>query len=139
MGELFNKFKKSVDKGVSTVSIKSNTMVEMNRIKGIIGTLKEMIKSKKMVIGNRFYRMYLEGTIDVQKCIGLCEEIKELEEEIKEKGREIEEIKAKEGILIAEATKPKRPTPIITPYARQAQEVSVPTEVTETDEPIEEQ
>lgn len=138
MGDLFNKFKKSLDKGVNKVSIKSNTMVEINRVKGIINTLKGNIQSKKIGLADCFYRMYLDRAIDIEQCTVFCEEIKALEAEIKIKKREIEEIKSKEEILLEAAKKPKAPSPIITPQARREPEVIVPSEVTEVNESIEE-
>lgn len=130
MGDFFSKFKKSLDKGVNTVSIKSNTMVEINKVKSNTTTLKNTIQAKKMEIANNFYDMYLEDAIEIEKCISICEEIKNLEAEIKVKEAEIEGIKAKEEILLAEANKPEEAkekiviTPNVVEVAAEVEDVS---------------
>ena len=127
MGNFFSKFKNSLDKGVNTVSIKSNTLVEINKVKSNITALKNIIQTKKIEIANIFYNMYLDEAINIEKCIGICEEIKKIEEEIKTKEIEIENIKIKEEGLLAQANKPEEvKTPIIiTPNTRPvAEEVS---------------
>lgn len=117
MGDFFSKFKKSLDKGVNTVSIKSNTLVEINKVKSSITALRNTVQVKKIEMANNFYTMYLEEAIDLEKCIFICEEIKDLEKEIKNKEIEIENIKMKEGSLLAEANKPEevRRHTVITP------------------------
>ena len=48
MSDIFKKFKKSIDKGVATVSIKSNSMLEINKIKVHMNSLTDKIASKKV-------------------------------------------------------------------------------------------
>lgn len=105
MADFFAKLKKSFDKGVNTVSIKSNTLVEINKVKSEIHTLNTNIQQQKNELSNKFYSMYLQDEIDVEACKVFCEHIKELEAQVGEKEREIEGIKAKEEILLAEANK----------------------------------
>lgn len=105
MADFFAKLKKTFDKGVNTVSIKSNTLVEINKVKNEIHTINTNIQQQKNELSNKFYNMYLQDEIDIEVCKVFCERIKELERQSDEKEREIEEIKAKEEILLTEANK----------------------------------
>ena len=105
MADFFSKLKKGFDKGVNKVSIKSNTLVEINKVKGEINTLNTNIQQQKNELSNKFYHMYLQDEIDVEACKVFCHNIKEFEAQIREKEKVIEEIKAKEEILLAEANK----------------------------------
>lgn len=105
MADFFAMLKKTFDKGVNTVSIKSNTLVEINKVKNEIHTLNTNIQQQKNELSNKFYNMYLQDKIDIEVCKVFCERIKELEGQIGEKERELEEIKAKEEVLLAEANK----------------------------------
>ncbi|MEG0712697.1 MAG: hypothetical protein RR448_10730 [Niameybacter sp.] len=106
MSDFFSKFKQTLDKGMNTVSVKSNTAIEVNKVKTTIRTLSSTIQQQKLEIGNTFYTMYLEDAFDLEKCKELCQHIQALEKELKENEAEVEMIKAKEEMLLADVNKP---------------------------------
>lgn len=96
MADMFKKLKKTIDKGVATVSVKSNSLIEINKINVHMNSLVEKIANKKVELGEMVYRMYIENNPDQEAIAALCQEIIGLKEQHKEKEKEIERIKQEE-------------------------------------------
>lgn len=96
MADLFTKFKKSIDKGVATVSVKSSSMIEINKINVHMSSLTGKVASKKAELGETVYNMYVENNPNQEVIEGICEEILSLNHQYKEKEKEIEKIKQEE-------------------------------------------
>lgn len=102
MGDFLNKLKKNIDKSMTTVSVKSNTAIEINKIKSQIKVIKSDIEQKKSKLGDTLYKMYLEDTYHYTVQSDICEAIKKAEEDLRTKELEIEQIKKEEERLLAE-------------------------------------
>lgn len=96
MADLFTKFKKSIDKGVATVSVKSSSMIEINKINVHMNSLTGKIANKKVELGETVYNMYVENNPNQEVIEAICEEIVSLNHQYKEKAKEIEKIKQEE-------------------------------------------
>ncbi|MGL4798385.1 MAG: hypothetical protein ACRCWY_03155 [Cellulosilyticaceae bacterium] len=101
MNDLFNKIKKNIDKSMTTVSVKSSTALEINKLKAAIKTFNTSIEQRKNELGGLVYNMYLEGAYDESKFAEIGETIKGLEVQIKEKEAEIEKVKEEENQILA--------------------------------------
>ena len=105
MSTVFEKFKKTIDKGVATVSVKSNSMLETNKIKVHMNSLTEKMEKKKFELGELVYNIYLDNEPDEEGIRDICEEIKELNEQILERQKEIENIKKEEEEILGAGDK----------------------------------
>jgi CxxC motif-containing protein len=100
MANLFDKVKSGLDKGLSTVSAKSQEVLEVTKIKNRIGSLKEQITNTQTKLGEVVYQMYLQDGFDQSGIQEKCESIKALENQIKDKEAELQgvHIKAAEAM-----------------------------------------
>lgn len=145
MADFLNKFKKTLDKGVNTVSIKSNILMEVNRVKSSINALNQDVQKQKNDLSDLFYKMYLQGSINIEACKTFCLKIQELEAEIKIKENEIEDIRQKEELLLQEASKKREIkeevhfpiTPQVSPVS-QSESIKISKEVIEEEKEAEE-
>lgn len=103
MSSVFKKFKKSIDKSVATVSVKSNTLLEINKIKLHMDSLREKIISKKVELGETVYNLYIDGVPYNTVVETICEEVKDLNAQIVEKEKEIEATKEQEEAILGSA------------------------------------
>lgn len=108
MSDFFNNFKKNLDKGMATVSVKSTTALEVNKLKQHLRTLTTTMEHRKVELGTIVYNMYLNNKFDESKYGEICEEIKLLEEQCKEKEAEIEGIKKESEEILGKNLGPVR-------------------------------
>ncbi len=95
MVNLFDKVKSGLDKGISTVSVKSQEVLEVTKIKSHIGNLKEQIINAQSKLGEDVYQMYLQSGIDQTVIQEKCESIKALENQVAEKEAELQKVHLK--------------------------------------------
>lgn len=105
MSTIFNKFKKSIDKGVATVSVKSNSMIEINKIKVHMDSLTDRIARKKVELGETVFNLYLEDIPNDEVVESLSEEIIELSNQLEEREKEIQAIKEEEEEILGSQDK----------------------------------
>lgn len=86
MAELFNKVKQEIEKGISTVSLKSKEVLESMKIKKQMETLQEQIHITTCELGQIVYAGFSQNNPDqvpiTEKCTAisaLCTELKEKE------------------------------------------------------------
>ena len=95
MTDFFVKLKKSVDRWTAVIGVKSNELLEAAKVKNKIGTLKGQKRNQIEELGNLVYSMSNEGTFGEEKIKAKCTEIQTIENEIKEKEKEPENIHLK--------------------------------------------
>lgn len=103
MADFFNKMKESLDKGVSTISAKSQELVETTKIKTEISNLKQKHNQAISELGNLVYVMMGGSGLDEEKIRTKCEQILLLEDQIKAKEKEMQLIHQKAQENVAEA------------------------------------
>lgn len=106
VGNKFNKFSKKSTKIASklgekssevanTLGKKSEEMVTITKLKMKINKLEGNIERKKMELGDLVYSLYIKNIDDKNDIIVICEEIKEIEEEIQQSKEKINAITPK--------------------------------------------
>lgn len=90
MADFFNKVKEGLDKGVSTISVKSQELVETSKIKTEINNLKQKHSQAIGELGNLVYVMMGSTGLDVEKIRNKYEQIILIEEQIKDKEKELQ-------------------------------------------------
>lgn len=91
MADFFNKVKKGFSKGTTVISVKSSTMMETNKLKSEISTLKKEKTDLFTKIGERYYEMKKEGQMDYSELENTLTRAFEIDETIVQREQDIEE------------------------------------------------
>lgn len=91
MADFFNKMKKGFSKGTTVISVKSSTMMETNKLKGEISSLKKEKNELFTTIGERFYNMKKEGQVDYSELENTLSRAFEIDQTIEQREQDIEE------------------------------------------------
>lgn len=89
----FDKLKDGLEQGVSTISAKSKEGIDTIKVKLDLDSLKKHRKSALEDIGILVYTMLAEGGIDEGKVKEKCEAVTNIECQIKEKEKELAQIR----------------------------------------------
>ncbi len=92
MADFFDKVKQGIDKGITTVRVKSKEVIETTKIKGQIRAIQERKNAALEELGNIVYTMFLKGGFDEERAKEKCEGIRGLDSQIKEKEKELNQI-----------------------------------------------
>ncbi len=95
MANLFDRVKSGLDKGLAAVSVKSQEMLEVTKIKSQIGNLNGQMSDLQQKLGETVYQMYLQDSFDQSGIQEQCESIKTLEAQIGEKEAELQVVRVK--------------------------------------------
>ena len=79
---MLEKFKQTIDKGVATVSVKSNEFIEITKSKTQNATLEKEIDLLKKQLGAAYYSQWKSKLVETSTFEDLCDEIKTKEETI---------------------------------------------------------
>lgn len=94
MGDLIDKFKEGLDKGMAVVSAKSKELLEATRLGAQIGRLADAKREALAELGNLVYAIYLAEEAELDGRIReRCAKIREIEEEIAQKEEELKEVR----------------------------------------------
>lgn len=97
---MLGKIKESIDKGLVSVSVKSGTYLETEKLKAKVSHVQEEIRNLKMEMGEKVYGQWKGGTVDASYIDMTCGVIQGKEEEIAQYQKQIDEITLeKEKIL----------------------------------------
>ncbi len=88
----FDKLKDGLEQGVSTIGAKSKEMIDTTKVKLEIDSLQKKKRSAFEDIGILVYTMLTDGSIDEAKIKEKCEAVTNIENQIKEKEKELEQI-----------------------------------------------
>ena len=100
MAEFFDKVKEEIEKGISTVSLKSKEVLESMKIKKEIETLEEKIKTATTELGQIVYSMYTKNKFDQVKIFETCEPIAALSNQLGGKKTELSELHFETGAAL---------------------------------------
>ncbi|KNF07852.1 hypothetical protein CLPU_11c00200 [Gottschalkia purinilytica] len=92
MAKLLDKLKQNVLIGIDSVSIKSSTLLEVNKLKKYIAILEEEKENCIENLGDSVYNMYSSNKLNTDVIMNKCADIEEIDEKIKNKRKEIENI-----------------------------------------------
>ncbi|NPV26076.1 MAG: zinc ribbon domain-containing protein [Firmicutes bacterium] len=95
MADFFDKLKQGLGKGVTTVSAKSKEWVEATKVKTEIDQLKQQKKDAIEELGHIVYAMLKNDKFDLEKVNLKYARIAQIDQEIKNKEDELEEIHVK--------------------------------------------
>lgn len=102
MADFFSKVKKGLNKGTTVIGVKSSTMIETNKIKSEISSLKKEKNEIFTAIGEKIYNMRKEGNVDLAVIDPTLNRAFEIDHTILERENDIEElIKKQEETLQA--------------------------------------
>jgi len=105
MADFFDKLKKGVNQSINTVSVKSKEMLDSNKVKGDISNLHSRKTFLFNELGIHVYRMYKENNYVVDNLSVQCIKIDEIEEQIRIKNFELEEVHRKAQTELKNDTK----------------------------------
>jgi len=100
MAEFYQKVKQEIEKGISNVSIRSKEVLENIKIKKQLESLEEQIKSSLAELGQTIYAMFGANLFNQEQIIQKCEFIADLELQLKEKEKEMSQIRLQAGTAL---------------------------------------
>lgn len=80
--KMFGKIKESIDKGIVSVSVKSSTYLEIEKLKTKVGNTAGKMDIAASEMGAAVYSQWKSGSVNMEYIGTVCTYIKELEEEI---------------------------------------------------------
>jgi hypothetical protein len=96
---MLGKFKKTLDKGVATVSVKSNEFIEITKLKTQNTTLEKEIDFLKTQLGAAYYSQWKSDQVESSSLEELCNDIKTKEDTIESNLEKIDDLQ-KENVQI---------------------------------------
>ncbi|MCC8024830.1 MAG: zinc ribbon domain-containing protein [Clostridium sp.] len=97
---MLGKIKESIDKGLVSVSVKSGTYLETEKLKAKVNHVQDEIRSLKLEMGEKLYEQWKSGNVEAAYIDMTCRTLKDKEEEILQYQKQIDEITLeKEKIL----------------------------------------
>lgn len=97
MAEIFDKVKHGVEKGISSVSVKSKEVIESRKINKQIDSLQEEIKKAIAELGQTMYTMYAKNSFEQETFQQKCAAISGLHHQVKEKEEELRRLRLETG------------------------------------------
>lgn len=98
---MFDSLKDTLNRGVATVSVKSETLVESSRVKTMISNTKRILENEKASFGAQFYQNWREGKASVELFEADLTRIQGLEQEIIDLNARLLQIKAEEDRFLS--------------------------------------
>ncbi|HHW98185.1 MAG TPA: zinc ribbon domain-containing protein [Firmicutes bacterium] len=94
MEDFIGRLKRTINKGISTVSERSSYMLETARIRGQIARLEDQRNELLQILGSNVYLTYKDGDLDEQFIAEKCDEISAVELDIMRKTDELQALMA---------------------------------------------
>lgn len=91
MADFFNKVKKGFSKGTTVISVKSSTMMETNKLKSEISSLKKEKTELFTTVGERFYNMKKENQVDYSELENMLARAFEIDQTVADREQDIED------------------------------------------------
>lgn len=97
MADFLDKLKRQIDKGVTTVTVKSKEALEMTQLRSQVKDLQEQKQRGLEELGNIMYTLYVQGKLETEgervrtKCVALAT----LDQKIRDKEDEIRQVQLK--------------------------------------------
>lgn len=106
---MLEKLKNTFDRGLATVSVKSESMVEISRIKAQIQSLQKQQAAMTNQLGEEMYAMWKDGELDRERFEQACGQILACEQAIEEQNRRMEQVRMEEQQLLGGQAAPVQP------------------------------
>ena len=97
---MFDKLKNSFDKGIATVSVKSESMVETSKIKSTISNLQKTLADCTQNLGVLVFTAWKENRMDDPAIIELCQQMQEIEKNITQQRARLDQVKREETEIL---------------------------------------
>ena len=91
-GDAFQKIKTSVNRGITTISVKTSSSLEKSKIKTHIDSLEKEIQKSLYSVGEEVYGIWESGTTDYQKIVDKLTAVKQKKAEIEQLTLELNSI-----------------------------------------------
>lgn len=108
-GNTFQKFKSSVNRGITTISVKTSSSLEKSKIKTHIDTINREIQRKISIVGEDAYNIWLGNNEDFSSLYETFEEIKNKYNEIEELKEQLVYIDQRDNEILGTAVKENAP------------------------------
>lgn len=95
VADFFDKVKQGINKGVTTVSVRSKEALDTTKLKTQIDMLHVQKKERIEELGNVVYVMHLRGGFDEERFRAKCREIEGVDGQIKDKEAEMAQVRAR--------------------------------------------
>lgn len=100
---IFDSIKDTLNKGVATVSVKSESLVESSRVKAAIGGTQKKLDTALAALGARFYQLVKAGQVEAGALDAEVTELQGMEQELQELQARLEQIKDEESKILGGA------------------------------------
>ncbi len=104
--------KDAFSKGITTINMKTNGLMEQNKLKTYISTLTQQEEELYSRLGRLMYQNWKEGRTDTSVYTGMMQEIDKKKATIAEQQKKIEEIKEQENQVLGTAGPATDPTAV---------------------------
>lgn len=98
LGDIFNK-------SIATISVKSESMVEISRCKTAIANAQKVMEEGINALGQRLYYDWKQGAVDLNTYTQEIGRIMQVENDIESYKRRMEEIKQQEDVILGTQNK----------------------------------
>jgi len=103
MSSIFDKVKREVNKGVTTVNAKSKELLAVNRLNALISAYQDKRANLIVELGRETFDMFNNSAFDESRVAPKCREIQDLDKKIAEVEEEIVDIRKQTQQVLAEA------------------------------------
>lgn len=99
-GDAFQKFKSSLNRGVTTISVKTSSSLEKAKIKTHIDTIQSEIQQLSLSIGELAYTKWLNNDTDTSQLVEFFISIQQKNGEIEKLNEELSSIDARDNQIL---------------------------------------
>ncbi len=110
MADAFQKFKSTVNRGITTISVKTSSSLEKTKIKTHIDTLNRDIEKEILAIGETAYNIWANGGAEFSALYPHFETIKGKQQEIAGLNEEMLAIDERDNQILGAAAAPEAST-----------------------------
>ncbi len=101
--DIFEKMKSSVNKGITTISVKTSSSLEKSKIKTHIESITKDIERDYSAIGEAAYRVWTSGSMDFSVLVNRFEAVKQKQEEIVALNQQFDAIDERDSQILGTA------------------------------------
>ncbi len=99
-GDVLQKFKSSVNRGITTISVKTSSTLEKSKIKTHIETLSRDIKNDIALVGDAAYKIWLSGKTDFSELFEKFEAIKNKYQDVEDLNKQLSSIDERDSQIL---------------------------------------
>lgn len=94
MADFFEKLKKGIDRGVTTISVRSREMLETGHLRSQIKVMQEERRHALEEVGNMVYTLYGQDRLEEERerVHAKCESLAALDQKIREREEEVRQV-----------------------------------------------